>query len=101
MYFFFSTFPKLMVNYNEQKYPAKMLKPNVIPATEAAREKGCSVQTVYNALDRGDLNGVRLGSHRLVMRDRKYSEFRVKETGGRKYESYQRQQERISIDQEG
>lgn len=60
-----------------------MPNPNVIPATEAAREKGCTAQSIYNALDRGDLTGIRMGAHRLVVRDKKYAAYQVRETGGR------------------
>lgn len=65
------------------------MKPNVISAADAAREKGCSTQTIYNALDRGDLNGVRMGALRLVLLDDAYGTFQVKETGARLRRAYQ------------
>ncbi len=65
-----------------------MAKINVIPATEAARKKRCSIQSIYNALDRGDLSEIRMGSHRLVARDPKYQRFVVKETGGRTHSRF-------------
>lgn len=65
-----------------------MPEPNVILATEAAREKGCTSQAIYNAIDRGDLNAVRMGRHRLVLKDRKYKAFKVKQTGGRLHKQY-------------
>lgn len=63
-------------------------EPNVIIASEAAREKGCTAQAIYNAIDRGDLNAVRMGRHRMVVRDEKYAAYEVKETGGRRHERY-------------
>ena len=65
-----------------------MPEPNVILATEAAREKGCTSQAIYNALDRGDLGEVRMGRHRLVVRDARYRQFEVKKTGGRTHKTY-------------
>jgi hypothetical protein len=62
--------------------------PNVVLATEMAREKGCTAQAIYNALDRGDLNEVRMGRHRLVRKDEKYEAYEVKETGGRTHEDF-------------
>lgn len=61
----------------------EMATANVILATELAREIGCSSQTIYNAIDRGALNEVRMGRHRLVLLDGKCSQFEVQETGGR------------------
>lgn len=66
-----------------------MKQPNVILATEAAREKGCSSQAIYNAIDRGDLNEVRMGRHRMVVIDAKYRAYRVQEFGGRLHQRYQ------------
>lgn len=70
-----------------------MTKPNVTPVAEAARAKGCTRQTVYNAIERGDLNGVRVGGSRLVMLDEKFDAYQVQETGGRLHERYQEKQE--------
>jgi len=67
-----------------------MKEPNVIPAPVAAKEKGCTPEAVYLALNRGDLNGVRMGSARLVYRDKKYEAWTVKETGGRTHKSYKK-----------
>lgn len=63
-------------------------EPNVLLATKAAQEKGCTAQAIYNAIDRGDLNEVRMGRHRLVVKDDKYDSFEVKETGGRMHREY-------------
>lgn len=60
-----------------------MKQANVILATEAAREKGCSSQAIYNAIDRGDLNEVRMGRLRMVVKDAKYRAYQVREFGGR------------------
>ena len=64
--------------------------PGVLAVSVAAREKGCTDQTIYNALDRGDLNGIRTGKHRLVVRDEVYETWSVMETGGRLHEGYRK-----------
>ena len=66
-----------------------MMKPNVITAAEAAREKGCTDQAIYNALDRGALNEVRMGGMRLILKDAAYQSYQVKSTGGRVHRRYQ------------
>jgi len=65
-----------------------MQEPNILPATEAARQKACTAQAIYNAVARGDLNGLRMGAHHLVFRDEKYAAYRVQETGGRLHKQY-------------
>jgi hypothetical protein len=61
----------------------------LLPPSEAAREKDCSRQTIYNALDRGDLNGLsfkppgRVRRTRLVKVDAAFQAWHPKETGGR------------------
>ena len=65
------------------------LQANVITAAEAAREKGCTDQAIYNALDRGDLNEVRMGGMRLILKDAAYRAYQVKATGGRVHKRYQ------------
>ena len=64
------------------------MEPNVIPAAEAARRKGCTTQAIYNAVERGVLNGVRVGTSRLIALDEKWDAYAVKETGGRLHRSY-------------
>jgi hypothetical protein len=56
-----------------------------IPASEAARRKECSTQTIYNALGRGDLNEVNFpGSRtRLVAVDETFRAWEPAETGRR------------------
>lgn len=76
-----------------------MSEPNVILASEAARRKGCTAQAIYNAIDRGDLNAVRMGRYRMVALDEKYEAYRVQETGGRLHEGYQPKQEHVSSDE--
>ena len=71
-------------------------QPNVLPVTEAARDKGCTPQAIYNAIDRGDLNGLRMGNHRLVMRDDTYQSFEIMETGGRCHQSYRKHEKQTS-----
>lgn len=51
---------------------------DVLSVPAAAEEKGCSRQTIYNALDRGTLNELRTGKTRLVVRDETYEHWEVK-----------------------
>jgi len=66
-----------------------MMKPNVTTAAEAAREKGCTDQAIYNAIDRGDLNEIRLGGTRLILKNAAYKTYQVKKAGGRTHKQYQ------------
>ena len=59
------------------------MKPNVTTAKLAAAEKGCTYQAIYNALDAGRLTEAKIGGMRLVLLDKKYREYTVRETGGR------------------
>ena len=68
-------------------------EPNVLTVAETARQKGCTRQAVYNALDRGDLTEVKMGAQRLVAWDDAFRRYEVKETGGRLHESYRKNQE--------
>jgi len=56
-----------------------------IPVSEAARRKECSTQTIYNALERGDLNEVNFpgSSTRLVAIDDTFRAWGPAETGRR------------------
>lgn len=63
------------------------MKPNIITAAEAAAEKNCSDQAIYNALDRGALNEIKMGGLRLILKDAAYEAYRVKETGGRRHKN--------------
>lgn len=56
-----------------------------IPVSEAARRKECSRQTIYNALERGDLNEVTFpgSSTRLVAVDGRFRGWKPAETGRR------------------
>lgn len=58
---------------------------DVIPCSEAARRKDCSTQTIYNALDRGQLNEVQFeGSRtRMVAVDAAFEAWTPLETGRR------------------
>lgn len=51
---------------------------NFISVRQAAEIKDCSRQTIYNALDRGDLNGFHAGGFRLVRRDGAFEAWKVK-----------------------
>ena len=58
-------------------------KEEVTTPSEAAREKGCSTQTIYNAINRGRLTGFKVGPAWIVTRDEKYATFAPVETGAR------------------
>jgi hypothetical protein len=51
----------------------------------AAEKKGCSRQTIYNALDRGDLTegSLRNSNMRLVVKDEAWEEWEPTDTGRR------------------
>ena len=63
-------------------------EPNVITIGEAAKEKRCTRQALYNAIERGDLNTVMLGRYQVIARDEKYEAYEVQETGGRLHKCY-------------
>ncbi len=71
-----------------------MTTPNVITVAKAAKEKDCTAQAVYNALDRGDLTEVRMGGIRLILKDATYEAYQVKATGGRTHKRYQEKHEK-------
>ncbi|MBT8402100.1 MAG: helix-turn-helix domain-containing protein [Rhodothermia bacterium] len=54
---------------------------NITTPSEAAKKFGCSTETIYNALRRGDLNGFRIGRRHIIVRDKKYRAFKVHDTG--------------------
>lgn|GEM_PF-5388214 len=60
-----------------------MKQPNVITATEAAREKGCNRRTIYEAANRGELGDARIGRSRLIFKDGRYDEWQPQERGRR------------------
>ena len=53
-------------------------QPNVITVQVAAREKGCTPQALYKALDEGRLNEVKMGATRLILRDETYRNFEAR-----------------------
>lgn len=65
-----------------------MPKPNVLTISEAAEEKGCSRQAIYNAIARGQLTRVQLGKITVISRDKRYDAYQVPETGGRLHRHY-------------
>ncbi len=69
-----------------------MKQPNVLTAALAAREKSCTREAIYAALDRGDLNGTRMGGTRLVFVDKTYRNWQIQETGGRLHKSYKKKE---------
>lgn len=44
---------------------------------QAAEIKGCSRQTIYNAIERGDLNGAKVGTYHVVQQDGAFQAFEV------------------------
>ena len=60
-----------------------------ISAKQAASEKGCTVQAIYLALNRGDLDEDRVDRARLVKANKRYREWAVQDTGGRAHRRHQ------------
>lgn len=52
--------------------------PDLLSVSQAAEIKDCHRMTIYNALDRGDLNEYRAGNTRLVVRDNAFEAWEVK-----------------------
>ena len=65
-----------------------MFEPNVTSVSQAAREKRCTRQAIYNAIERGDLNTVSVGQLTLIAKDEKYESYQVQRTGGRLHKRY-------------
>ena len=65
-----------------------MIQPNVITITEAAKQKSCTRQALYNAIKRGDLDAVSVGQYQMIVRDEKFKDFQIKETGGKLHKRY-------------
>ena len=64
------------------------MKPNLLPISAAAEEKGCTPQALRNAVKRGDLNEMRAGRYSLIALDEKWNTYVVQETGGRLHTNY-------------
>lgn len=62
--------------------------PDAITVTTASRRKGCTRKHIYDALDRGDLNEVRVAGRRFVREDDTFARYTVREFGGRLHEDY-------------
>ena len=57
--------------------------PELITTTEAARRKGCSRQTIVDAIGRGEINGSKVGPVWAVADDGALAAWEVRELGGR------------------
>lgn len=55
----------------------------MLSTSEVARRKDCTGMAVRNAIQRGDLNGEKLGPVWAVADDEALAAWQVKETGGR------------------
>lgn len=62
--------------------------PSLLSTTEAAKLKGCTRQTIADALRRGALQGSKLGRVWYVVRDTTFEAYEVRETGGRLHDGY-------------
>jgi hypothetical protein len=66
--------------------------PDVLPVSDAAEAKGCTGQTIRNAIERGELNAVRPGPRAtLVVQDAAFGAYAPQETGGRLHKGSARQ----------
>lgn len=60
------------------------MQQDLLPVSDAAEAKGCTGQTIRNAIERGELNAVRPGPRAtLVVRDAAFRRYAPRETGGR------------------
>ncbi|PAP78018.1 helix-turn-helix domain-containing protein [Rubrivirga marina] len=57
--------------------------PDLITTTEAARRKGCSRQTIVDAIGRGEIEGSKVGPVWVVSDDTALAAWEVREIGGR------------------
>ena len=57
--------------------------PSLISVRQAAQEKDCTPQAIYLALNRGDLDDMRIDRARLVKANKRYRDWQVQDTGGR------------------
>ena len=69
--------------YSTSIAECRPMQANVLPVPAAAEEKGCTRQTIYNALDRGELTETRIGNTRLVLLDAQWKVWTPKDTGRR------------------
>ncbi len=53
---------------------------NILSALDAARQKGCTRQAIYDALSREALTEVRTGGMRLVLKDEKFDSYKPQYT---------------------
>lgn len=56
---------------------------DLITFTDAAEEKSCGRNTLYRHANAGELNTVKVGDRKLLVKDEKYEQFEPKETGAR------------------
>lgn len=47
-----------------------------LTTTQAAQIKGCTMQAIQVAFDRGDFNGYRVGRFRIILNDDKFRKWR-------------------------
>lgn len=66
--------------------------PEIITTREAAARKGCTTQAIINAIERGEIEGRKLGHVWAVTDDATLAAWTVKETGGRAH------REKVSVD---
>ena len=70
-----------------------MEEANVILASQAAREWGCSTQHVYDAINSGRLNEIKMGRYHMVKKDDKFDAFTVRDFGGRLHAQFKKKSE--------
>jgi hypothetical protein len=68
---------------NQEKTNQEATELQLIPVTEAASLKDCTRQTIYNALNRGELTERTFGNIRLVVVNEAFEDWRVKDVGRR------------------
>ena len=61
----------MLVNYMAEQ-------PNFLTVQAASKEKDCTPQALYKALDEGRLHEIKMGATRLILRDETYLKFEVR-----------------------
>jgi excisionase family DNA binding protein len=59
------------------------MQPNVTTVSEAAEKKNCGRNTIYRAVERGELNTAEVGKQRMILLDEHFEAFTPKNVGAR------------------
>jgi excisionase family DNA binding protein len=59
------------------------MQPNVTTVSEAAEKKNCGRNTIYRAVERGELNTAEVGKQRMILLDDAFERFEPMNRGAR------------------